>query len=151
MDHLPTFLLLNFTVFLTSHWLSPYVSQSSKFLLHHAKSPLSLTATLRTFVVHSHLDSAALDWPAAKEAKSYLNWTRPSFSTRPAPESNEGSSRSLSSYIFTRTCTKTIALQTIPMRHCLNTLSIGGTCPSGPRRTPNILSLFFLFFVSPHR
>ncbi|GBM79896.1 hypothetical protein AVEN_173883-1 [Araneus ventricosus] len=69
-----------------------------------------LAATLRTFVVHSYLDSAAPDWTAAKEATSFLNWTHPSLSTRPTPESSEGSSRSLSSYIFTRTLTKIIAL-----------------------------------------
>ncbi|GBN54091.1 hypothetical protein AVEN_240936-1 [Araneus ventricosus] len=60
------------------------------------------------------MDSAAPDWPAAKEATSYLNWTRPSSPTRPAPESSEGRSRSLSSYILTRTLTKIIALQMIP-------------------------------------
>ncbi|GBN99861.1 hypothetical protein AVEN_35306-1 [Araneus ventricosus] len=110
MGHLPNLLLLNYTALLASYWLSSFLSRSSKFLLHHTKSPLSLTATLRTFVVHSHLDSVAPDSPAAKDATSFLNWTHPSLSTRPASESSEGSSRSLSSYIFTRTLTKIIAL-----------------------------------------
>ncbi|GBM31205.1 RNA-directed DNA polymerase from mobile element jockey [Araneus ventricosus] len=34
MDHLPTLLLLNCTVFLTSHWLSLSLSKSSNFILH---------------------------------------------------------------------------------------------------------------------
>ncbi|GBM36097.1 hypothetical protein AVEN_179096-1 [Araneus ventricosus] len=100
MEYLSTLLLLNCTVFLTSHWLSPSISKSSNFFLHPANSPLSLTSTLRTSVVHSHLDSSAPNWAAAKDAATYLNWIRPSPPTRPAPESREERSRSLSSSIY---------------------------------------------------